>query len=717
MCSLVMRTWSNSKNRGEERLPDHKHLAEFKMYFSFARREGNVWNSEPVPDLIIFYYQLQEDEQKQTLQSMATLKILLERQYQNGEREFQFGGPTVRRDRFVYLLGTIFSEPGWTNQVSRAKLDLKMEPSVYYPVKDTTNITGLLPLIQAWINDCTTNHQPCNRNMYGSLPTRVLDVGLLGESGVKLYITTEKQQGQYATLSHCWGRKQIYRLTSETQRALTDGILLSELPKTFIDAIVTTRAIGLKYLWIDSLCIIQDSIEDWKAESSRMGEIYRDCFINLAATAASDGDGGLFQSRNAAIIPPVRFDLPTDTEKPRWFVCWPNDLWEDHVEHSFLSARGWVFQERFMSPRILHFSNQVFWECRMSNACETVPTGCPNIEPVNIAHPFTHFLESLVEICQHSDGEYRCDGVRPAALLRDWDSVVSVYSQKLFTKYEDRLIAFSGIVDEMKKALPHVDRKDDFYMCGLWSSQMPYALMWRVGIEREEIQVCESKRVDVVGLPSWSWASVTGPVIPCSWPRIYASPLRFLLTQMEVFSVKRPVTTMPGTTEAYFLEMQAIVLPLGSLDLLGMRTFNSVENDPVPRIGGIHTIILWSSDLILATVYPDDREEYAKYAADALMFAIPVVTPGYDANIEGLVVVCIDDGTSISPDIDLRDGNLSRKIPPDMQNFRRLGTFGGQITVLGSGENMDETYQVFLRRQKEVASEISEQEKRTVRLW
>ncbi|CAO2653901.1 Nn.00g106340.m01.CDS01 [Neocucurbitaria sp. VM-36] len=675
------------------------------MSFSFARRQSNRWNSQPVPDIMIFHYRLQDTNEGSHRHDMATLKILLESQYQEGEAQFEYGGPSVHRDKFIYVSGSTFGLPGWTNQVPRAKLDLRMGSSSYYPVKETTEIAGLLPLVKAWIHDCTTNHQPCNRDMHGKLPTRVLDVGLEGEVCVKLHVTTQAEQGQYATLSHCWGRKQIFRLTSESERSLIDGVLLSQLPKTFVDAIVTTRAIGLKYLWIDSLCIIQDSAEDWKAESSRMGDIYRNCYINLAATAASDGDGGLFQSRCPAIIPPIRFNLPTEAEKPRWLVCWPNDLWKDNVECSILSTRGWVFQERLMSPRILHFSDQVFWECRMSNACETVPTGCPNIEPENIAQPFTHFLESVVEICQSFDqarSPFR-DKPRPRALLRDWDNVVSVYSQKLFTKYNDRLIAFSGIVDEMQKALVHVGRKNDFYMCGLWSSQMPFELMWRVGFVREKIEVCESKRVEVVGLPSWSWASVIGPIIPCSWHRIYGSETaRVVLNHIVLYSIGLATATTPGTEDQFFLELQAILLPLGSLDFLGMRVWNEVEDNPAPDAGGSTTVILGPSDPILATVYPDDQQEYARYAAADLMFAIPIVTSGMNGDLEGLLIIRVDDPDSSSP---------------EMQNFRRLGIFSADAMVRGTSENMQDSYQAFASRRDEVIEEILGLDQRTIRLW
>ena len=114
---------------------------------------------------------------------------------------------------------------------------------------------------------------------------------------VRLY-ETQRELAHYTTLSHCWGKKRIVTTTKATLGQRKLEVQWPRLSRTFQDAINITRALGIRYIWIDSLCIIQDDKEDWERESAKMAEIYSCSYLNLAATGSADGDGGCFFNRS-----------------------------------------------------------------------------------------------------------------------------------------------------------------------------------------------------------------------------------------------------------------------------------------------------------------------------------------------------------------------------------------------------------------------------------
>ena len=160
------------------------------------------------------------------------------------------------------------------------------------------------------------------------------------------------------------------------------GIAVSTLPKTFQDAITITRQLSLQYLWIDSLCIIQegDNFEDWARESSMMGSVYQNANCNIAATAASNGTLGCFQTRDPLLAQPcrVRFDkeLKKFGLKKGIYDFVLRTLWEHGLSEAPLLKRAWVVQERVLARRVLHFArNQLFWECSELVSIILYPSG------------------------------------------------------------------------------------------------------------------------------------------------------------------------------------------------------------------------------------------------------------------------------------------------------------------------------------------------------
>jgi hypothetical protein len=217
---------------------------------------------------------------------------------------------------------------------------------------------------------CLMQHETCRHSWTfvapeKRLPTRLLDVSNPDHLRV---IETDHLPAStiYLTLSHRWGSGHSISLTTKTYDAFSKSTPLSLLPTTFRETIELTRLLGVHYLWIDSLCIIQDSREDWLHESSMMGEVYAHGTLNIAATSAEDGNGGIFGHDIADdywLPRLISSSLWTnDDATPRDYIVYPDfdpaypEVWKNLVEETPLGERGWVLQERILSPRVVHFA-------------------------------------------------------------------------------------------------------------------------------------------------------------------------------------------------------------------------------------------------------------------------------------------------------------------------------------------------------------------------
>jgi hypothetical protein len=397
------------------------------------------------------------------------------------------------------------------------------------------------------------------------LPKRVILIGPEETDYIKLYIPSNGQTGRYVALSHCWGGSTPIMTTKNNLEQFIANKIPVPLPKTFDDAVVTTRALGIRYLWIDSLCIIQDSPEDWSDQAPRMASIYGNAHVVIAADAAADSSQRFLDHPNrrfnrAVPIPyegmtkgneiwirergrlgyqlafhgwsekallPSKNDLAWALKKRAKGAkvrgaygivnspFWPSHLWQSmgHIPSdipsgeilasvftkndvdkvmdtlrkacreredvtSKLSTRGWVFQERALSPRTLHFGEfEIGWECFSIISCE----------------------------CSATSQRYR----RSASLLKQarikmpWADVVTEYTRMGLTVAEDRLAALAGLASVRSESM-----KSQRYVAGMWERDLTDHIPW---------YVVENTR-DRGGLlmhyiaPTWSWASVTGHV-------------------------------------------------------------------------------------------------------------------------------------------------------------------------------------------------------------
>jgi len=269
-------------------------------------------------------------------------------------------------------------------------------------------------------------------------------------------------------------------LTPDNFQSYLSRIPYEDLSKTFKEAILITRRLGFRYLWIDSLCIKQGDEVDWRHESARMGIVYSNSTLNIAASAAPNGSFGCFTTRTPDQVYGCKVAI-WETHRPRRATV---NIWDITVKsitlkfmENVLDTRGWIFQERFLAPRTLYFtSHQLYWECVSRKACETFPD---SFDATTITLPAIK-----IDYWNHPD----------LTVAQIWGGTAFGYSGKTTTFPQDRLIALSGI------ARLFATKFGTTYLAGLWKEDLIIQLAWLT---------LKPLNVEVRGsIPSWSWASV-----------------------------------------------------------------------------------------------------------------------------------------------------------------------------------------------------------------
>ncbi|KAF6841280.1 heterokaryon incompatibility protein [Colletotrichum musicola] len=374
--------------------------------------------------------------------------------------------------------------------------------------------------MKSWLENCENNHPNCKSRHTSSdfMPTRVLDLNTASETcsptRIRVVETKNVNNERYMTLSHCWGGDGFVRLTQDTLTEFTTkgipwttGSPTSVSPNdmstnhNFVEAIEVARRLGVRYMWIDSLCIIQGEDGDFKTEGGLMHKIYRNSYCNLAAAASKDSKGGLFRKRNMAILPTSYHSLRGSSSRfngSAWRIL-PSDLWDSELLGSPLYNRGWVFQERMLSPRLLQFGhNQIFWDCATTSACEALPAGLPLFLDAK-AGTDRGWRQRLQEADITVPSRIR---TTESSLEKFWEGAVRNYTSCKLTKHDDKQRALWGIAKLVRDML----RED--YAFGLWENCLWEQLAWRVaGPPALKPAVTERE-----AFPSWSWTRLDVPI-------------------------------------------------------------------------------------------------------------------------------------------------------------------------------------------------------------
>lgn len=310
-------------------------------------------------------------------------------------------------------------------------------------------------------------------------------------------------KGKYIALSHCWGKSPVVRTTKDTFHQFTDSIDLGCLNKTFRDTIAVTRSLGIRYLWIDSLCIIQDDASDWEREAGRMAQVYSQAYLTIAASAASDGTQGLLHEEPIGSSFQL-YDGPDGNSLNKGVSIGPAPLRFRRLIVAPLNTRAWTLQERILAPRILHYArDQIHWECREMIVSEAEAPPFGELIDTSAEDSFhTGWLGRISKDLLPPDGDAKEPGIEESSRgeYETWYGMIQVYTQRDLTKDEDKLPALSGI------AHAYSQRHLSNYVAGLWLGDIARGLLW-FRRTSESLQPPSSYRA-----PSWSWASVEGSV-------------------------------------------------------------------------------------------------------------------------------------------------------------------------------------------------------------
>lgn len=309
-------------------------------------------------------------------------------------------------------------------------------------------------------------------------PTRLIYVG--SEHGNDPPRLVDGQEclvnGGHICLSYCWGmtpKDASWKLTTKSMHQFTAEIPLSLLPQTLHDAITWTRMLGERYIWIDSMCILQDSPEDWQREASNMASIYGSATMTLVA-ASNSVFGGISDRRNPLRNNAASLDLQDGPSRSTIFLL-PNGRSRKTAVTPPTDERGWCYQEDLLSSRLVKMTQKsVEWQCLGDGS-----------RPARRA-------QGLEQLGKHP----------PYRWYTLWYRLIEQYSNKSLTYPKDRLPAFFGIA---------CDKADTAYLAGFLKTDPWVSLLWC----RDENQIRRrpGHRYGEYVAPTWSWASVDAPVL------------------------------------------------------------------------------------------------------------------------------------------------------------------------------------------------------------
>ncbi|KAK4466839.1 heterokaryon incompatibility protein 6 [Cladorrhinum samala] len=422
----------------------------------------------------------------------------------------------IRKARVFHSAGVI----GVERAVCAAAGDPASEHISSRPPRADSSSPESLEQVRQWIRTCDETHgdacRPSAPPESHEIPSRLIDVS--GGDRVKLCDTDSgtQQQGEvrYAALSYCWGGPQEFQTTTSSLTNRKEDFLVTDLPKTIQDAVRVTQQLGIPYLWVDSLCIIQDDETDRVKEVAHMANIYKNAYITISAARASKVSEGFFKNHAnpstklwKPLIPlsyplPSRdaktlqqgIELPRSAEGTLWIYNGSTEMAATSTDP--VHSRAWCLQERVLSPRLLSYSHWPTWRCSRTLASDGGyyrQGDGDNAQDQRFTDAMIHASSNLKSL----------DVFRVSQLLHTWRGLIEDYTRRKLSVKTDKLPAIAGVAREMSRITGMR------YAAGLWEENLLQDLMWYTARGQDWLL----RRSAPPGPPTWSWASVDSPVL------------------------------------------------------------------------------------------------------------------------------------------------------------------------------------------------------------
>ncbi|KAK1840160.1 heterokaryon incompatibility protein [Colletotrichum chrysophilum] len=367
-----------------------------------------------------------------------------------------------------------------------------LEP--YNPILNTNATKDCIEQAQEWMKSCSSSHSTCHIRPK-PLPTRIVDVSV---DPPRLQITNN-ELGNFVALSHCWGFSvdgagppMTRRNSIGTHVRAIDQVTL---PRNFKDAIAVTLALGFTYIWIDSLCIVQDDGEDWAKEAASMKSVYENAALVLATSSSDNVSRGILRERSPYKEGTLSFDMcGVPGSGAIIYRVIPNHAGWEPVVQGPIDARAWCFQERLMARRYLSFgSHEMLWECLDGSRCECgYKSIYYNVASGRIQHNTQSYnIETLIK---EGREEMAFDSF---SLYAVWARIIRIYSRRQLTHQSDKLVAITAVADRFREEL------EDQYLWGLWRRDFLSSLCWFA---------LQPGDISAPNMPSWTWASISARI-------------------------------------------------------------------------------------------------------------------------------------------------------------------------------------------------------------
>jgi hypothetical protein len=342
----------------------------------------------------------------------------------------------------------------------------------------------MLSRVKKWLEDCHECHSNCNKCQLGEakaniVPSYLLNINLSHDEVTLERVAAIGEAVSYSALSYCWGSEQPHQTTCSNLSGYQQGISISSLPRTIQDAITLSRILELRYLWVDSMCIIQDSAVHKQQELGIMGAIYHNAYVVISAASAATCHEGFLQDR----LPPCGgFKVPFGTEGCVVLtlkLC--TKLLAQGVRDP-LDDRAWAYQESFIARRIIAFTtHEVIWSC--------VKTSGDNYNMRGTSAGL-YFNDSCRLMLDQSE-------------FRDWGFIVDTFSRRKLTRDSDKLPALSSIAELFDQG------RRSQYLAGVWVGGLLQLLTWHTRPSFDKTH--PPSRPQEWRAPSWSYLSINGP--------------------------------------------------------------------------------------------------------------------------------------------------------------------------------------------------------------